>query len=209
MRFRPIGAGRSRNSFFRAALAVVFAVAPYGTTPARAGTKPKQTYALRIGIDNGRTSVRAGDRLTYVTQVSNTGAARTPDLLLTQTLVPGLKLISSAPKGVLSGDRITWNRALPTGGTGRFSVTVEVGRLVGRPQRLAAVACASAKTDRRPIVCASHLDVLRTTATGGSESGIAGLLSGRVLWCALAGTGALLGAGVILFRRRRKSPAGP
>jgi uncharacterized repeat protein (TIGR01451 family) len=208
MRFRPIGAGSSRNSFFRAALAVVFAAAPYGTTPARAGTKPRQTYALRIGIDNGRTSVRAGDRLTYVTKVSNTGAAKTPDLLLTQTLVPGLKLISTAPKGVLSGDRITWNKALPTGGTGQFSVTVEVGRLAGGQRRLAAVACASAKTDKRPIVCASHLDLLRTTATEGSRTGIAGLLSGWILWCAIAGAGALLGAGVMLFRRRRKSLTG-
>jgi uncharacterized repeat protein (TIGR01451 family) len=209
MCFRPIGAGRSRNSFFRAALAVVFAAAPYGTAPAHAGTKPKQTYALRIGIDNGRTSVRPGDRLTYVTKVSNTGAAKTPDLLLSQTLVPGLKLISSAPKGVLSADRITWNRALPTGGTGQFSVTVEVGRLARGQQRLAAVACASTKTDKRPIVCASHLDLLRTTATKGSQSGIGGLLSGRVLWCMIAGTGALLGAGVMLLRRRRKSLTGP
>ncbi|WP_185792689.1 DUF11 domain-containing protein [Actinoallomurus bryophytorum] len=184
-------------------LAVAFTAA--GSATAGAVAKPKQTYALRIGIDDGRKSVRAGDRLTYVTKVSNTGAVRTPDLLLTQTLVPGLELISSTPKGARSGDRITWTRALPTGETDQFSVTVEVGRLTGRPQRLAAVACASAKADRRPIVCASHLDLLRTTATESSGSRVAGVVPDWVVWCAVAGAGALLAASVMLFRRRRKA----
>jgi uncharacterized repeat protein (TIGR01451 family) len=203
MIFQRIHANSARNWFFRAAPAVAFVAASYGPATVHAAAKPKQTYALRIGIDNGRTSVRAGDRLTYVTKVSNTGATKTPDLLLTQTLVPGLKLISSAPKGALSGDRITWNRALPTGKTGQFSVTVEVGKLTGRPQRLAAVACASTKTDKRPIVCASHLDLLRTSANEGPKS--PGLVSGWVLWSATAGAAVLLAATGMLFRRRRRT----
>jgi len=205
MLFRRIHAVRPRERFFRVALAVALATVPYGPATAHAAAKPKQSFALRIGIDNGRTSVRAGDRLTYVTKVTNTGAASTPDLLLTQTLVPGLKLISSAPKGALSGDRVMWNRVLPTGRTDRFSVTVEVGRLTGRPQRLAAVACASAKAGKRPIVCASHLDLLRTAATERSGSRIAGLVPGWILWCTIAGAGALLAASLVLFHRRRKT----
>jgi uncharacterized repeat protein (TIGR01451 family) len=205
MLFRRIRAVRPRERFFRVALAVALASAPCGAATAHAAAKPKQSFALRIGIDNGRTSVRTGDRLTYVTKVSNTGATSTPDLLLTQTLVPGLKLISSAPKGTLSGGRIMWNRVLPTGKTDQFSVTVEVGRLTGRPQRLAAVACASAKADKRPIVCASHLDLLRTTVTGRSGNRIPGLVPGWILWCAIAGAGALLAASLLLFHRRRKT----
>jgi uncharacterized repeat protein (TIGR01451 family) len=194
---------RIRPRFFPAVLAVAYTAA--GSATAGAVADPKQTYALRIGIDNGRKSVREGDRLTYITKVSNTGSAKTPALLLTQTLVPGLKLISSTPKGVLSGDRITWTRVLPTGKTDQFGVTVEVGRLVGRPQRLAAVACASAKADKRPIVCASHLDLLRTAATERSGSRIVGVVPDWVLWCAVGGAGALLAASVVLFRRRRKA----
>jgi uncharacterized repeat protein (TIGR01451 family) len=201
MVFRRTHAARPRDWFLRVALAVAFAAAPHGSATAHAVAKPKQSFALRIGIDNGRTSVRAGDRLTYVTKISNTGAAKSPDLLLTQTLVPGLKLISSTPKGVLSGDRISWTRVLPTGKTDQFSVTVEVGRLAGRPQRLAAVACASAKADKRPIVCASHLDLLRTSATAGTKS--PGLVSHGVLWSATAGAVVLLTALVVLLRRRR------
>ena len=205
MLFRRIHAVRPGERFCRLTLAVVLATAPYVPATAHAAAKPKQSFALRIGIDNGRTSVRVGDRLTYVTKVSNTGAASTPDLLLTQTLVPGLKLISSAPKGTLSGDRVMWSRVLPTGRTDQFSVTVEVGRLTGRPQRLAAVACASAKADKRPIVCASHLDLLRTTVTERPGSRIAGLVPGWILWCAIAGAGALLAASLVLFHRRRKT----
>ncbi|MDN3358961.1 hypothetical protein [Actinomadura sp. DC4] len=203
MDFRRIHVTGRHRRFHRAVLAVAFAAAPYGPATA-AGAKPKGPPALRIGIDNGHTSVRTGDRLTYVTKVTNTGTTKTPDLLLTQTLVPGLKLITSAPKGELSGDRITWNRALATGRTDRFSVTVEVGRLAQRTQRLAAVVCASAKTDKRPIVCASHLDVLRDAATDGSES--SGPVSGWVLWSTIAGAVVSLVAGaVLLLRRRRKT----
>jgi len=200
MDFGRVDVTGRRRRISRTVLAVAFAVAPCGHATADAGTKPKGPPALRIGIDDGHTSVRTGDRLTYVTKVTNTGTTKTPALRLTQTLVPGLKLISSAPKGVLSGDRITWNRALPAGDTGRFSVTVEVGRLAGPPQRLAAVACASARTDKRPIVCASHLDLLRDTATRGAGSSV----SGRVLWSTTAGAGVLLTACAVLFRRRRR-----
>jgi len=201
MGFRQNRTGRTLNYFSSVACSVAFAVAPYGIATAHATAKPKQTYALRIGIDNGRTRVRTGDRLTYVTKLSNTGAAETPDLLLSQTLVPGVKLISSTPKGTLSGDRITWNRVLPTGKTDQFSVTVEVGRLTGPAQRLAAVVCASTKAGIRPIVCASHLDLLGDSATDRTRSGA--LRSGWVIWCAIAGAGVFLAASVMLFRRRR------
>ncbi len=202
MDFRRIHVTGRHRRFYRAVLAVAFVVVPYGHATADTATKPKRPPALRIGIDNGHTSVRTGDRLTYVTKVTNTGTTKTPELLLTQTLVPGLKLISSAPKGALTGDRITWNRALPTGRTDRFSVTVEVGRLAARTQRLAAVACASAKTGERPIVCASHLDLLRKTAAEGSKN--SGLIPGWVRWSTIAGAGAILAAGAVLFLRRRR-----
>jgi hypothetical protein len=49
--------------------------------------------------------------------------------------VPGLELISSAPKGTLSGDRVMWNRVLPTG-TGAVApanLTVRYGTVTTHP----------------------------------------------------------------------------
>jgi uncharacterized repeat protein (TIGR01451 family) len=168
--------------------------------------KPKQTFALRIGIDDGHSVVRPGDRLTYITSISNTGQQKTPDLLLSQTLVPGLKLVSSTPKGTVSGGRITWKSALPSGKTDRFSVTVQVGRMSGQLQRLAAVACASTRTGKRPIVCAAHSDRLQTPVTMGVKDRLTALAFSRVLWCGIAGAGTLLVAALVLVRRRRLRP---
>lgn len=168
--------------------------------------KPKQSYALRIGIDDGRTSVRTGDRLTYVTRVSNTGTTKTPGLRLSQTLVPGVKLISSAPKGTVSQGRITWDRALSTGGTSEFRVTVEVGRLAGHPERLAAVACASTRTDNHPLVCASHLDLLGDAAGAASARPAGSALTWGVR-SALAGAAALVLTMLALLVRRRRRHA--
>lgn len=181
------------------------AVAAPGSVPDAAAhpPRPKQSFALRIGIDNGHTAVRQGDRLTYVTKISNTGQKETPDLLLSQTLVPGLELISSTPKGKVSGGRITWKSALPTGKTDQFSVTVEVGRLSGQLQRLAAVACAATLTGKRPIVCAAHSDRLQPPVKPGFTDRLTALVSGPLFWSGITGAGSLIVAALVLMRRRR------
>ncbi|MDX6429970.1 MAG: hypothetical protein QOE54_2336 [Streptosporangiaceae bacterium] len=195
---------RPRDRHVRTAVALTLATLPLGAVTAHAHPlKPKQSFALRIGIDDGHSTVRPGDRLTYITNVSNTGQEKTPDLLLTQTLVPGLKLVSSTPKGTVSEGRITWKSALPTGKTDLFSVTVQVGRLPGRLQRLAAVACASTKAGKRPIVCATHSDRLQAPATAGFKDQLTALAFNRFFWSSTAGAGALLVAALVLVRRRK------
>ncbi|MFC4531527.1 hypothetical protein [Sphaerisporangium dianthi] len=159
--------------------------------------KPKKAYALRIGIENGRRDVGPGDRLTYTIKVSNSGNADSPPLLLTQTLIPGLRLISSAPKGKVTDGRLTWSRVVPAGGTGQFSTTVQVGRLPSGTQRLAAVACATAKKGKRPIVCAADSDRLPVPAVDGSRWPWPGL------WYAGAGVVAALAALLGVLARRR------
>jgi uncharacterized repeat protein (TIGR01451 family) len=205
-------ARRPRGRRLRAAMAVALAASPFGTVTVPAAgahpSKPKQSFALRIGIDNGRTDVRPGDRLTYITKISNTGTAKSPDLLLTQTLVPGLKLISSTPKGTASGGQVSWKKTLPAGRTEQFGVTVEVGRLSEQLQRLAAVVCASTRTGKRPIVCASHSDAVRTAAPGGARGRLIGTVLSRGLWFAIAGAGALVVASLVLLARRRRQPSG-
>ena len=184
------------------------AVAPTGPAAAHAGgtptAKPEESFALRIGIDDGRTTARTGDRLTYTIKVSNTGTAASPGLLLTQTLLPGLKVISSTPKGAVSGGRITWQRALPAGRTDQLRVTVEVGRLSAELRRLAAVVCASAKTDERPIVCASHMDLLPAATAAGPERRTVRPLLRLGLWTAGAGALVMAALVLVLVRRRRR-----
>ena len=172
---------------------VAFAAVSYGAP------KLGNTYALRVGIDDGRTAVRAGDRITYVTKISNTGPVATPALLLSQTLPPGLTLVSSSPPGVLSHGRVLWNETLPAGRTDRFEVTADVGILSG-VTRLAAVACASTKADRRPILCASHIDRLRTDE---AQGGTGGPIPDRILWYGAGAVGGLLILLGLMIQRRR------
>jgi uncharacterized repeat protein (TIGR01451 family) len=206
----------------RTALAIALAATPFWVGPAAAAgtsqpeptskptSEPKQSFALRIRIDDGRTHVRTGDRLTYTIKVGNTGAEQTPELLLTQSLLPGIKLISSRPKGVLSRGQVVWNKVLPPGKTAQLSVTVEVGRLPVRQQRLAAIACASNKANGRPIVCASHLDLVAGTQARGSTSRLTGFAhAGLGFWCGIGGAGLLVaGSASILYRRRRSPTTG-
>jgi uncharacterized repeat protein (TIGR01451 family) len=199
---------RPGNRHLRTVVALSLASLPIGAVTAHASVvhapKPDRALALRIGIDDGHTMVRQGDQLTYITRLSNTGAVKTPDLLLTQTLVPGLKLVSSTPRGQIFAGRITWKSTLPTGKTDQFSVTVKVGRLSGQLQRLAAVACASTRAGKRPIVCATHSDRLQISAPAGFKARMTVLAHSRILWCTVAGLGALLVASLVLLARRRR-----
>jgi uncharacterized repeat protein (TIGR01451 family) len=192
-----------------AVVAAALVVAPSAPATAHAAgnrtAKPKRSFALRIGIDDGHTTARVGDRLTYIVKVTNTGTAASPGLLLTQTLVPGLKVISSTPKAAISEGRIMWDRALPAGRTDQLRVTVEVGRLSTELRRLAAVACASAKTDKRPIVCASHMDLLPAATAASPKRRTVGPILRLGLW--IAGAGALVAVLLMLalLRRRRRT----
>ncbi|WP_066376380.1 DUF11 domain-containing protein [Herbidospora mongoliensis] len=173
-----------------------------GIAAAHAGAEPThkpKAVTLSIAIDNGHTTVKEGDRLTYTVKIHNTGATDTPVLRLSQTMVPGLKLLSSTPSGTVSAGRIEWSKSLPAGEKAQFSVTVDVGELAPQLQRLAVVACASAKTGDRPIVCATHSDRLLTT-TARSQVPVPASGSGR--FYAIAGIAALvLACGAFIGRR--------
>lgn len=203
---RDTGRAPHRRSRRGAVAAVVLAAVPYGSVAARATPSPlpapKRTYALNISIEDGHSSVRQGDRLTYVTTVTNSGAVASPPLELSQTVVPGLTLVSSTPKATLTGGRIVWGRTLAAGRSARFTAVVTVGRLPDELRRLAAVICASTKSGKRPIVCASDLDLLpaRASAPKGGRAPAPGL--DRVL--RLAGVAVLVLIGLIAVLRVRR-----
>jgi uncharacterized repeat protein (TIGR01451 family) len=141
-------------------IAVPVAGAPHPSARAHPPTGP----ALTISVSDGRTAANPGDQLTYVVTVRDGGPAGTRRLKVTQTLSPGLRFLSSSPRGLAAGGKVTWPAAIPAGGTQTFRLVARVTRTPARQLRLAAVACASARGSGRPIVCAAHLDRLPAAA---------------------------------------------
>jgi uncharacterized repeat protein (TIGR01451 family) len=166
-------------------------------SPTAAARLPR-VPGLRISIGDGRTTVQAGDQLTYTVLVQNSGARRSPPLKITQTLPPGLRFVSASGRGVAKAGSVTWHADLPAGGKDTFSLQAQVTRLAARQSRLAAVACTTLAGSRTPIVCAAHLDRL---------PGVPGAASGRRATTAAAstlpnyavGVLAVLGAAVLVI----------
>ncbi|WP_157519869.1 CARDB domain-containing protein [Herbidospora daliensis] len=122
-------------------------------TPA-AQIEPK-TPQLTIAVEGGSDAVQQGQRLTYTTTVTNTGAADAKSLDISQTVDPGLTLVSSSPSGKAAGGRVRWTHPLRAGETVTFSVTMDVKRLAPGLKRLAVVSCAARAGAARPLVCAT------------------------------------------------------
>ena len=136
-------------------------------SPTAAARLPR-VPGLRISIGDGRTTVQAGDRLTYTVLVQNSGGRRSPPLKITQTLPPGLRFVSASSHGAAKAGGVTWYADLPAGGKDTFSLQAQVTRSAARQSRLAAVACAALADSRTPIVCAAHLDRLPGTPAAAS-----------------------------------------
>ncbi|MEU8384641.1 hypothetical protein, partial [Streptosporangium sp. NPDC048865] len=130
---------------------------------------------LSIGVDNGRTSARKGDRLTYTVTVRNIGTTDARGLHLTQSLPEGLRFLSADRGGRARPGQVTWAVDLKAGRNATVHTTAEVQDTPGHLLRLATVACASAMKGGRPIVCATHSDRLPSlawrTLRAGLESG--------------------------------------
>jgi uncharacterized repeat protein (TIGR01451 family) len=115
---------------------------------------------LSIDVNDGRTAVKPGDLLRYVVEVHNIGTTTARHLLLTQTLPPGMRLISASRHGAARAGRVSWWVSLPVGHSGTFRVVGRAGRTPAHLLRLATVACAAADGSIKPVVCAAHSDRL-------------------------------------------------
>lgn len=160
--------------------------------------------SLTIGVSDGRTAVKAGDELTYVVSVRDSGTRSAPHLRITQTLSEGLEFLSASPRGTAAKGQVAWYAGIPAGGTRTFRVVARVTQPPARLLRLAAVACAAADGSSRPIVCAAHLDRLPAAAvapaSGGARPSRLVLLPYAVAVLLVLAAGVLA---VIAFRRLR------
>ena len=179
--------------------------------PQRASHVPQASGpALTIGVSDGRTAAKAGDQLTYVVRVRDSGTRSAPHLKITQTLSAGLEFLSASPHGTAANGQVAWYAGIPAGGTQTFRVVARVTRPPARVLRLAAVACAEADGSSRPIVCAAHLDRLPAAAAAPASQGAR---PSRLILLAYAVAAlVVLAAGVlalIAFRRLRLRRAEP
>lgn len=138
--------------------------------PAAAAKGP----ALSIGVSGGRPTVRPGVMLTYTVKIRNIGTVDAPRLHVDQTLPPGLQLISATSHGVRSAGEVRWLVSLRPGHTETFRTVARVGKTPPQLLRLATVACASAGSSGRPIVCATDSDQLPAGVTAAARASRAG-----------------------------------
>jgi uncharacterized repeat protein (TIGR01451 family) len=155
---------------------------------------------LAIAVADGRTSAAVGDQLTYTITVHNLGTTTANGLQISESLPSGLKLVSADHGGTANGARVTWTLDLKPGGQSTVTTVGRVGQTPSSLLRLAAVACATAEHGSKPLVCATHSDLL---PAGAAVAGVHQPASHRIWY----GIGAVALAGItvaaFLFMRRR------
>jgi uncharacterized repeat protein (TIGR01451 family) len=190
-------------------LALAAGTVPHPSASAKAHPKPKPVSSattraepqLNIAISDGRTAAAKGDRLTYTIKVQNLGTTNASKLEISQTLPAGLVLVSSDHGGTANAGRVSWIMSLKPGEVSTVATVGQVGATPGDLLRLAAVACATVKGQRKPLVCATHSDLLPTAAAAGPPQ-----RKTHWIWYG-AGSVGLLVAGLAMFisMRRRTS----
>lgn len=197
--------GRSAIVVLALTLGVLWSV---GSTGAAAAPAPAAGPQLSIAVDNGRTSVKKGDALSYTVTVRNLGDKKISHLQVTQTMPAGMSFTSADSRGTEKAGTIGWQIDVKAGATRTLHSKAMVTTTPDALLRLATVACATVSSKGPPIVCASHSDELPAGAAAASVAAGAGSSSStlRTWWLALAAV-VVLGAGatLLLVRRRRGS----
>jgi uncharacterized repeat protein (TIGR01451 family) len=212
LRTRPVRAAAALAAGLVAVPAVMGAGHP-GAARAAAARVPSAASAARtarspelvVTVSDGHVAARAGETLAYLVTVRDTGRAAAPRLTITQTMSPGLRVLSASDHGAVASGRVSWSAGLPAGGSREFRVGAEVTRTPAAQLRLGAVACVTLPGSSRPVVCAAHLDRLPAAAALLPRSGGSGLsvtaYSGFGLVVVLLGG---LAAAVVIRRRRHQ-----
>ena len=165
---------------------------------------PAKGPSLAVSVSDGRSTARAGDTLTYVVTVRDTGSGAARQLTITQTLSPGLRIVSASDHGAAESGQVSWSAGLAAGRERTFRVITQVTRPPATLLRLSAVACVTPHGSTRPAVCAAHLD--RLPAATGTPAARSGLGPAPYVAAGLAVLVLLLLA-ALAVRRRSRQPA--
>jgi uncharacterized repeat protein (TIGR01451 family) len=182
----------------------VTATAPASTgRPAATATASRPAVpGLSISVTDGRTSVKPGDRLTYLVSVKDIGTLGAPHLKITQTLPAGLTFVSASRHGVAAGGVVTWLTGLAPGGSQTFTLVTHLTQTPARLLRLAAVACAATQGSTRPAVCAAHLDRLPAVAPSPAAKASGSPGGARTVYIGAGLAVLVVGAFIVLAARR-------
>ena len=186
------------------ALPVGAPAAPPSTPVPSAAASPDQPV-LSIAVDNGRTSSAAGDQLTYKITLRNLGTTNVRGLEVTQSLPAGLALIRADRHGSARPGRVVWPAELKAGQVATFTTVTRLGQTADEVLRLATVACATTRGAEKPLVCATHSDLLPAGA-GARAGGKSDPRGWTGLVAAAAGLAILGLAAAVVLRRRRRRP---
>jgi uncharacterized repeat protein (TIGR01451 family) len=174
-------------------------------SPTASAARASRTPGLTVSISDGRVAARAGDKLSYTVSVRNSGPVAVRRFDVTQTLPPGLDLLSASDHGVAGSGRVSWTASLPVHGTRTFLAVARVTKTPPALLRLAAIACVTLPGSSRPIVCAAHLD--RLPAVAAASTSRSGHAIGSVPTYTAAGLAVLaLGLLTAVIARRRGRP---
>ncbi|WP_412539510.1 hypothetical protein R8Z50_27200 [Longispora sp. K20-0274] len=151
---------------------------------------------LSIAVDDGRASVRAGERHEYTVTVRNSGTEAAK--LLVEVGVPvGVELTPRSHGAENDGARVRWPVEVAPGGTAKVRLAGRAPALPDGQRRLALTACALPVRNGPAAACATDMNAV---ATGAPERATA------PSWGVAGGAGALLlavGGGALVWRRRR------
>lgn len=155
---------------------------------------------LSIAVDDGRTSVAEGEQLTYKIKIRNLGTAEAKRLRITQSLPAGLTLVSADSGGSGDAASVAWLVDLPAGQESTLTTVATVGKTPDDLLRLATVACAATDAGAKPLVCATHSDLLPAGAAATSKTDQP---ANRTLWYVLGAVALTLGLAALVLTRRR------
>ncbi len=184
------------------------------------GVWPSQAYAadppqLSMTVDDGQAAAQADGTSDYTVTVTNLGAKKVKDLVVTLRAPDGAR-IDSADDGTIKKGVASWTLDV------RAGKSVEVGGSVAVPTslpndllRFAVIACAAVSADDAPLVCASDSNLLPAGARAEQQQRELTPAAGaadRPGWLLPVAIGAvvLLAAGLVAAlvlrdRRRRRS----
>jgi len=199
------------HAVFALLAAALLALLPVSATAAPA----KDPLQLSIAVDDGQTTAVAGDKLAYRLTVTNLGTEPVEDLLVTQTVPAGSKLIAKDSKATESKGIVTWKVDIKPTEKATLEMSLAVLSTPDEVLRLATVACVKVSKKSPPIVCASDSNQLPAGAAAQqaeSTTMAGGFLATPHLGLYIGGLAvilAALAAAVLVVRSSRQQPAVP